>query len=76
MRPCRPWCVCRTPGDDVVLHEGRARIWRQYTVNVGDIDAAWQAAYTRTATFAVHRHTGIHWKRVVWLPAIMPTVAN
>jgi carbon-monoxide dehydrogenase large subunit len=46
--------------DDTVLHEDQGtNLAAQYTVNVGDIEAAWQAAdYTRTATFAVHRHTG------------------
>ena len=46
--------------DDVVLHEEQGtNLAAQYTVSVGDIDAAWQAAaYTRKATFAVHRHTG------------------
>ncbi len=46
--------------DEVVLHEEHGtNLAAQYTVNVGDVEAAWQAAeYTRKATFAVHRHTG------------------
>jgi carbon-monoxide dehydrogenase large subunit len=46
--------------DEVVLHEEHGtNLAAQYTVNVGDVDAAWQASeYTRKATFAVHRHTG------------------
>src|SRR5215470_2832599 len=46
--------------DDVVLHEAQGtNLAAQYTVNVGDVEAAWQSAeYTRKATFAVHRHTG------------------
>ena len=46
--------------NEVVLHEEHGtNLAAQYTVNVGDIEAAWQAAeYTRKATFAVHRHTG------------------
>ena len=46
--------------DDSVLHEAQGtNLAAQYTVNVGDLEAAWQAAeYTRKATFATHRHTG------------------
>src|SRR5262245_55290943 len=46
--------------DEVVLHEEHGtNLAAQYTVNVGNVDAAWQdAEYTRKATFAVHRHTG------------------
>jgi carbon-monoxide dehydrogenase large subunit len=46
--------------DEVVLHEEHGtNLAAQYSVSVGDVDAAWQdAEYTRKATFAVHRHTG------------------
>src|SRR5262245_33338837 len=46
--------------DETVLHEAQGtNLAAQYTVNVGDVEAAWQSAeYTRKATMAVHRHTG------------------
>ena len=46
--------------NESVLHEAQGtNLAARYTVNVGDLEAVWQAAeYTRKATFAVHRHTG------------------
>jgi carbon-monoxide dehydrogenase large subunit len=46
--------------DQVVLHEAQGtNLASQYTVSIGDIEAAFgTAAYTRKETFRVHRHTG------------------
>src|SRR5215467_12294040 len=46
--------------DETVLHEAQGtNLAARYTVNVGDVEAAWQSAeYTRKVTLAVHRHTG------------------
>lgn len=46
--------------DQVVLHEAQGtNLASQYTVSIGDIEAAFRtAAYTRKETFRVHRHTG------------------
>jgi carbon-monoxide dehydrogenase large subunit len=46
--------------DEVVLHEEQGtNLANQYTLTIGDVDAAWRsAAYTRKETFRVHRHTG------------------
>jgi carbon-monoxide dehydrogenase large subunit len=46
--------------DEVLLHaEQGTNLATRYTVSIGDVEAAFRnAAYTRQATFAVHRHTG------------------
>jgi carbon-monoxide dehydrogenase large subunit len=46
--------------DEVVLHEEQGtNLANQYTLTIGDVEAAWRsAAYTRKETFRVHRHTG------------------
>ena len=46
--------------DQVLLHEEQGtNLANQYTVAIGDIEAAFRtAAYTRKETFRVHRHTG------------------
>ena len=46
--------------DEVVLHEEQGtNLANQYTLTIGDVEAAWRsAAYTRKEMFRVHRHTG------------------
>jgi carbon-monoxide dehydrogenase large subunit len=46
--------------NQVVVHEEPGtNLASQYTMSVGDIEAAWRTAdYTRKETFTVHRHTG------------------
>jgi CO/xanthine dehydrogenase Mo-binding subunit len=46
--------------DQVILHDEQGtNLANQYTVAIGDIEAAFRtAAYTRKETFRVHRHTG------------------
>ena len=47
--------------DHVLVHEAAGtNLASQYTMSIGDLDAAWRdATYTRKETFTTHRHTGI-----------------
>ena len=74
-----PWYVCRTPGAMTSCYtRSRARIWRRSTPSTSVISTRPGRPPTTLAQppLPCTGTRGIHWKHVVWLPAIMPTVAN
>ena len=62
--------------DDVVLHEEQGTIWRRSTPSTSVISTRPGRLPTLAQPPLPCTGTGIHWKHVVWLPAIMPAVAN
>jgi len=69
--------VCRTPADDVVLHEGRARIWRRSTTSASVMSTRLVGAdYTRHSHLCRALAHGESMETRAWLPVIRPAGAH